>query len=103
MERASVPRHRANPKGPTRKARPHTTEARKPAPGPDAEEMLAGGPKLPLLGPVPTSSLNPALPSRDNLYLPGWRRNLSDTVLHTTVLKTAPPGLPKDCFATKQL
>lgn len=38
---------------------------------PDAKEMLAGGPQLPLLGPVPTSSLNPALPSGDNLEFLG--------------------------------
>lgn len=38
---------------------------------PDAKEMLTGGPQLPLLGSVPTSSPNPALPSGDNLEFLG--------------------------------
>ena len=33
---------------------------------PDTKEMLAGGPHLPLLGPVPTSSLSAALTPGDN-------------------------------------
>ena len=63
---------------------------------PDAKEMLTRGLQLPLLGPVPTSSLNTALPSGDNLEILGWRKKVSDKVLHTTVLKTVPSCLLKD-------
>lgn len=74
----------------------HTTEARKPAPGSRYKGNARWRPTASPLGPVPTSSLSPALPPGDNLEPLGWSRKLSATVLHTIVLKTFSSDLLRD-------
>lgn len=89
-QRASVCRRTVNPKGPSRKARHHTTEARKPAPGPDAEEVLAGD--FPFWG-LPHRSPELRLALGGQSVSPGWTSTLSHTVLRATESKTALAGL----------
>lgn len=63
-------------------------EARKPAPGPDAKEMLTGARDFPFRG-LPHLLPELRLTLWGQSVSPGWTSTLSDTVLRTTGLNTS--------------